>query len=219
MCVKTFHLIDTRLFIQSNHKESIAVLGKRQETQILKFNLLPPTPTPPPPPHPHPPPPPPTPPPPPPPHPHPPPTTTTTTTTTTFPESRGVKDYENVKLVHLSSCTAVQLPLILCMISKNSDFGVGGNVKFFTEANFILMNTKLATLNQKIILYLSAFKSSWYMERFFRYDPICVEKLPLVKIRKNKPKIEISLSLLLIIRNIQNLHLDMCFCGWQMRWN
>ena len=30
------------------------------------------------------------------------------------------------------------------------------------------------------------------MERFLRYDPICVEKLPLVKIRKNKPKSEIS---------------------------
>ena len=43
----------------------------------------------------------------------------------TFPESRNVNDYENVKLVNLSSCTAAQLPLILCMISKNSDFGVG----------------------------------------------------------------------------------------------
>ena len=28
------------------------------------------------------------------------------------------------------------------------------------------------------------------MERFLRYDQICVEKLPLVKIRKNKPKSE-----------------------------
>ena len=40
---------------------------------------------------------------------------------------------------------------ILCMISKNSDFGVGGNVKFFTEANFIPINTKFTNLNQKII--------------------------------------------------------------------
>ena len=47
-------------------------------------------------------------------------------------------------------CKAAQLPLILCMLSKNSDFGVGGNVKFFTEANFILMNTKITHLNQKI---------------------------------------------------------------------
>ena len=58
---------------------------------------------------------------------------------------------QNVELVNLSSCTAAQLPLILCMKSKNSDFGVGGNVKFFTEANFILMNTKFTNLNQKII--------------------------------------------------------------------
>ena len=41
------------------------------------------------------------------------------------------------------------------------------------------------------------------MERFLRYDQICVEKFPLVKIRKNKPKSEISLSQLLNIRNIQ----------------
>ena len=52
------------------------------------------------------------------------------------------------------------------------------------------------------------------MERFFRYDKISVEKLPLVKIRKNKPKSEISLSQLLNIRNIQNLPLDMFL--WMM---
>ena len=69
-----------------------------------------------------------------------------------FPEHRNVKNYENVKLVNLSSRTAAQLPLILCMISKNSDFGVGGNVKFFTDSNCILMNTKFTNLNQKIIL-------------------------------------------------------------------
>ena len=68
----------------------------------------------------------------------------------TFPESYNVKDYENIKLVNLPLCKATQLPLILCMISKNSDFGVGGNVKFFTEANFIPMNTKLTNLNHKI---------------------------------------------------------------------
>ena len=69
----------------------------------------------------------------------------------TFLESRKVKDDENVKLANLSSCMAAQLPLMLCMISKNSDFGVGGNVKFFTEANFILMSTKFTHLNQNII--------------------------------------------------------------------
>ena len=49
------------------------------------------------------------------------------------------------------------------------------------------------------------------MEQFLRYDHICVKKLPLVKIRKNKPKSEISLSQLLNIRNIQNLPVDICF--------
>ena len=43
----------------------------------------------------------------------------------TFPESYDVKNYENIKLVNLLLCTAAQLSLILCMISKNSDFGVG----------------------------------------------------------------------------------------------
>ena len=69
-----------------------------------------------------------------------------------FKKSYNVKDYENIKLVNLLLCKAAQLPLILCMISKISDFGVGGNVKFFTEANFILMNTKFTSLNQKITL-------------------------------------------------------------------
>ena len=46
------------------------------------------------------------------------------------------------------------------------------------------------------------------MERFVRYNQICDGKLPLVKIRKNKPKSEIPLSQLLITRDIQNLHLD-----------
>ena len=48
------------------------------------------------------------------------------------------------------------------------------------------------------------------MERFLRYFQICDEKLPLVKIRKNKPKSEISLSQLLITRDIQNLHVNIC---------
>ena len=49
------------------------------------------------------------------------------------------------------------------------------------------------------------------MEKVLRYDQIYVEKLSLVKIRKNKPKSEISLSQLLNIRIIQNLPLDICF--------
>ena len=61
----------------------------------------------------------------------------------TFPECHKVKDYENVKLVNLSSRTAAQLPLILCMISKNSDFGVGGNVKFFYRREFYTHEHKI----------------------------------------------------------------------------
>ena len=46
---------------------------------------------------------------------------------------------------------ATQLLLLLHMIFEINDFGVGGNVNLFTEVNFILMNTKITTLNQKII--------------------------------------------------------------------
>ena len=67
------------------------------------------------------------------------------------------------------------------MISKNSDFWGGGNVKFITEENFILITTKIITVNKKIVFYLSAFNSSWYGEHFLRYKQIYGEKLPLVK--------------------------------------
>ena len=49
------------------------------------------------------------------------------------------------------------------------------------------------------------------MERFLRQKQIYDEKLPLMKIRKTSRKIEIFLSQLLIIRDIQNLPLDICF--------
>ena len=68
-----------------------------------------------------------------------------------FPESCYVKDYENAKLVNLPSRSAAQLLLLLHMIFENNDFGVGQNINFFPEANFILMNKKITTLNQKII--------------------------------------------------------------------
>ena len=44
----------------------------------------------------------------------------------TFKESRYVKDYEDIKLVNLSSCWAAQLSLVLDMISENTDFGGRG---------------------------------------------------------------------------------------------
>ena len=61
----------------------------------------------------------------------------------TFPESYNIKDYENIKLVNLPLCKAAQLPLILCMISKNRDFGVGGNVKFFYIGEFYTHEHKI----------------------------------------------------------------------------
>ena len=53
------------------------------------------------------------------------------------------RDYEILKFVNLPSCWSTQLPLILDMNCKNTDFRVGGNIHFFTEVNFILMNTKI----------------------------------------------------------------------------
>ena len=57
---------------------------------------------------------------------------------------------------------------------------------FITEENFRLVTTKITTVNKKIVFYVSAFNSSWYVELFFRYKQIYGEKLPLVKIRENK---------------------------------
>ena len=68
-----------------------------------------------------------------------------------FPEGWYVKDNENAKLINLLPCQAAQLLLLLHVISKNSDFEVGGNVKFVTEANVLLMNTNITTLNHKSI--------------------------------------------------------------------
>ena len=58
-------------------------------------------------------------------------------------ERRYVKDYENIKLVNLPACTAVKPPRILCMISKNSDFGVGGNVNVFYRSEFYTHEHKI----------------------------------------------------------------------------
>ena len=46
------------------------------------------------------------------------------------------------------------------------------------------------------------------MQRFLRHYQIYEERLPLMKIRK---KNEISSSQLLIVRDMQNLPLDICF--------
>ena len=137
----------------------------------------------------------------------------------TFLESRKVKDDENVKLVNLSSCMAAQLPHMLCMISKNNDFGVGGNVKFFYRSEFYTHEHKIHPSEpENYLLTICIYTKSIY-GTVFEIWSIYVEKLPFMKIRKNKPKSEISWSQLLNIRNIQNLHLDVCFCGWRMRYN
>ena len=57
------------------------------------------------------------------------------------------------------------------------------------------------------------------MKRFLRYKQIYDEKLPLMKIQKTSQKVEIFLSQILIIRDIENLPLDVCFWGWQKRLN
>ena len=49
-----------------------------------------------------------------------------------------------------------------------NDFVVGGNVKFFTEMNIMLITTNITIINKKI-LKLAAFKSIWYMERHLKY--------------------------------------------------
>ena len=137
----------------------------------------------------------------------------------TFPESRNVKDYENVKLVNLSSCTAAQLPLILCMISKNSYFGVGRNEKFFTDANFILYSW-----TQNSIIWTRKLSSNYLhlhqvdIWNVLIWSNLCRKVAPRENPEK-QVKSEISLSQLLNIKNIQNLHLDICFGGWQIRWN
>ena len=76
----------------------------------------------------------------------------------TFPKGRNVKDYENVKLVNLSSCTAAQLPLIIWIVSKNSNFGAGGNVKFFYRSEFYTHEHKSPIWTKKLssnYLYLN----------------------------------------------------------------
>ena len=82
------------------------------------------------------------------------------------------------------------------MISKNTDFGVRGNVKFLTEANLILSirNCLLIICIQITLIYGTVFEIKMNIWR----------KVALCENRINKPKIEISLSHLPTIRDIQN---------------
>ena len=73
------------------------------------------------------------------------------------------------------------------MISKNSDFRVGGDVEFFYRSEFYTHEHKIHYCEPENYLP-STFKPSLYMEQFLSLIQICEEKLPLVKIWKNKPK-------------------------------
>ena len=99
------------------------------------------------------------------------------------------------------------------MISKNNDFGVGGNVKFFYRSKFFTDEHKIhqsepenypltICINTKLI----------YGTVFEIWSNLC-RKIAPCENPENKPKGQISVSQLLIIRNIQNLPLDIYFCG------
>ena len=117
----------------------------------------------------------------------------------------------------MSSCTAAQLPLILCMISKNRHFGVGGDEKFFTEANFILMTTKFTTLNQKLFSNYLHSNQVDVWNGFLNMIKSVTKSCPSSK--SGKQAKNRNLSQLLIIKGIQSLPLAICFCEWQMRCN
>ena len=55
---------------------------------------------------------------------------------------------------------------------------MGGNIKFITEENFILVTTKNTTVNYKIVFYLSAFDSSWYVEHFWYINKYMAKSCP-----------------------------------------
>ena len=54
------------------------------------------------------------------------------------------------------------------MLSKNTDLGVGGKIKVFTEAKFALMATEINVLHQNIIPWSPGIKSNWYLEEVYR---------------------------------------------------
>ena len=109
-------------------------------------------------------------------------------------------------MVNLSSCTASQMPLILWWFLKWAIWG-RGKCKVFTEANFILINTKSPKKLSSNYLHsnqVDIWNGFWDI----------IKSVMKVAPRENpetQTKIEISLFQLLIIRDIQNLPLDICF--------
>ena len=107
---------------------------------------------------------------------------------------------------------AAQLPLMLCMISKNSDFGVGGNIKFFYRSEFYTHEHKIHQAEaENYPLTICIYTKLIYEPVFEIWSNLCRKVAPRENPEKNKPKSEISLSHLLNIRNIQNLPVDICF--------
>ena len=114
------------------------------------------------------------------------------------------------------------------MIFENNDFGVGGNVNFFTEANLYSWIQKSPLLTRKLSSkYLHSNKVG-IRNAFWDLNKYMTKNCPSWKSREqppehppptHPPKIEIFLSQILIIRDIQNLPLYICFWGWQKGWN
>ena len=109
------------------------------------------------------------------------------------------------------------------MIFENNDFGVGGNVNFFTEANFTFMNTKSPLWTRKLSSnYLHSNKVD-IQNAFWDLNKYMTKSCPSWKSMKTplQEKQNFFLSQLLIIRDIQNLplYIWICFWGWQKGWN
>ena len=95
------------------------------------------------------------------------------------------------------------------MIYESNDFGVGGNVNF----------TNHHSESENCLLIICIQMNLVYGAFFLRHKQIYDEKLPLMKIQKTSEKIKKIVIQLLIIRDIQNLPLDIFFWWWRKGWN
>ena len=134
----------------------------------------------------------------------------------TFPYSRDVKDYENVKLVNLSSCTVAQLPIILCVVSKNSDFGVGGNVNCFYRSEFYIYEHKVHHSEPENYLLTICIQIKLVYGTAIIWSNLCRKVAP----RENPEKQAKMWNFLISTSNYQRytkFTSRYMFCGWQMR--
>ena len=111
------------------------------------------------------------------------------------------------------SCTAAQLPLILCIAILGwwGVWGVGADVKFFLQKRILYSWTQNSPIQIRKIssnyLHLNQV-NMWNV--FEIWSNLCRKVAPRTNPEK-QPKSEISLSQLLIIRDIQKLPLDYVF--------